>query len=77
MWTKLRPCVREFLAAVHAIAEVYIYTHGNKDYAAAMASILDPERLFFKERIISQAGAYIFIICIDISCNGDSTCGRG
>ena len=55
MWTKLRPQVREFLEGVHAMAEMHIYTHGDRDYAAAMALLLDPKRRFFQERIISQS----------------------
>lgn len=56
MWTKLRPFVREFLAAARQLAEMHIYTHGDRDYAAAMAAILDPTRALFQDRIISQAG---------------------
>ena len=55
MWTKLRSYVREFLEGVHAMAEMHIYTHGDRDYAAAMALLLDPKRRFFQERIISQS----------------------
>lgn len=54
MWTKLRPYVWTFLAAAHKLAEMYIYTHGDQAYAAAMAKLLDPERKYFQERIVSQ-----------------------
>eukprot|EP00191_Tetraselmis_sp_GSL018_P007175 CAMPEP_0177602830 /NCGR_PEP_ID=MMETSP0419_2-20121207/15129_1 /TAXON_ID=582737 /ORGANISM="Tetraselmis sp., Strain GSL018" /LENGTH=508 /DNA_ID=CAMNT_0019096443 /DNA_START=145 /DNA_END=1669 /DNA_ORIENTATION=+ len=54
MWTKLRPFVKEFLAAVSPMFELYIYTMGNRDYAYQMASVLDPGGKFFNQRIISQ-----------------------
>lgn len=55
MWTKLRPGVRAFLAAAHRLAEMHIYTHGDREYARAMAGLLDPRHAFFQDRIISQA----------------------
>jgi len=54
MWTKLRPFVREFLAAASAIAEMHIYTHGDQSYSAAMGKVLDPGRTYFQERIMSS-----------------------
>lgn len=33
---------------------MHIYTHGNAEYAAEMAKLLDPTKRFFAERIISQ-----------------------
>jgi hypothetical protein len=46
---------QEFLAEAHKISEMHIYTHGNAEYAAEMARLLDPSRQYFAERIISQA----------------------
>ena len=54
MWTKLRPFVREFLAAAHKFTEMHIYTHGDQEYAAAMARLLDPEQKYFQGRVVSQ-----------------------
>lgn len=54
MWTKLRPFIREFLEAAHNLAEMHVYTHGGREYAKAMANLLDPSGKYFKERIISQ-----------------------
>ena len=54
MWTKLRPFVREFLAATHKFTEMHIYTHGDQEYAAAMAKLLDPQQKYFQGRIVSQ-----------------------
>lgn len=33
--------------------ELSIYTHGNREYAVAMARLLDPHKQLFAERIIS------------------------
>ena len=55
MWTKLRPFVWEFLAAAQKFTEMHIYTHGDQEYAAAMAKILDPEKQLFQGRVVSQA----------------------
>ena len=53
MWTKLRPGIREFLLEAHKLYELHIYTHGDQDYAAEMAKLLDPQRTFFGGRVIS------------------------
>ena len=54
LWTKLRPGVRPFLEAAAARFELHIYTHGDAEYARAMAGLLDPGGRLFAERIISQ-----------------------
>eukprot|EP00975_Prorocentrum_lima_P037309 7851748-Prorocentrum_lima.AAC.1 len=33
---------------------MYIYTHGNREYANAVARILDPDRCYFQNRIVSR-----------------------
>eukprot|EP00891_Asterochloris_glomerata_P009906 jgi/Astpho2/9906/fgenesh1_pm.00152_%23_9_t len=53
MWTKLRPFVRAFLDQASKMFELSIYTHGNREYAVAMARLLDPHKQLFAERIIS------------------------
>lgn len=57
MWTKLRPFVWEFLAAANKLAEMHIYTHGDQEYANAMAKLLDPEQKLFQGRVVSQASS--------------------
>lgn len=54
MWTKLRPGVRSFLATCAPLFEMCIYTHGDREYAAQMAKLLDPSGSLFADRIISQ-----------------------
>ena len=53
MWTKLRPGIRDFLVQTHKLFELHIYTHGDQDYAAEMAKLLDPDKTFFGGRVIS------------------------
>jgi NLI interacting factor-like phosphatase len=53
-WTKLRPYLAQFLEGVHELYELHIYTMGDRSYAAEVARILDPDRRYFAERIISQ-----------------------
>ena len=50
---------QEFLAEAQKISEMHIYTHGNAEYAAEMARLLDPTKQYFAERIISQAHARV------------------
>ena len=53
MWTKLRPGIRKFLLEAHKLYELHIYTHGDQDYAAEMAKLLDPQKTLFGGRVIS------------------------
>jgi RNA polymerase II subunit A-like phosphatase len=47
MVTKLRPGARDFLERTSRMFELCIYTMGNRAYAAAVRSILDPDRRLF------------------------------
>jgi hypothetical protein len=42
LWTKLRPGVHGFLSGLRSLYELHIYTMGDREYAAAMAELLDP-----------------------------------
>lgn len=55
MLTKLRPYVHTFLKEASKLFEMYIYTMGERSYALEMAKLLDPERVYFSSRVISQA----------------------
>ncbi|WIA15963.1 hypothetical protein OEZ85_012704 [Tetradesmus obliquus] len=55
LWTKLRPGVEAFLAAVSQLYELHIYTMGDKGYAGLMADLLDPQHRLFVGRVISAA----------------------
>ena len=54
LFTKLRPRVRDFLRAASRLCQLYIYTMGDKRYAAEMAQLLDPSGDLFSGRIISN-----------------------
>ncbi|GJN22505.1 hypothetical protein PR202_gb10072 [Eleusine coracana subsp. coracana] len=54
MLTKLRPFVRGFLEQASAMFEMYVYTLGDQDYAAAAAKLLDPDGAYFGGRIVSS-----------------------
>ena len=53
-YIKLRPGVRDFLARMHAHFELHVYTMGNREYASAIAQLLDPAGELFGERIVSR-----------------------
>ena len=57
MWTKLRPGIRHFLAATHELFDLHVYTMGDKDYAAGMAALLDPDGRLFGGRVASSSDA--------------------
>ncbi len=53
-YIKLRPGLKEFLENVSKIYELHIYTMGTRLYAQNIASIVDPERKIFGDRILSR-----------------------
>uniref|UniRef100_A0A0E0K6A7 RNA polymerase II C-terminal domain phosphatase-like n=1 Tax=Oryza punctata TaxID=4537 RepID=A0A0E0K6A7_ORYPU len=52
--TKLRPFVHDFLREASAMFEMHVYTLGVRDYATAVAKLLDPDGVYFGDRIISS-----------------------
>jgi len=57
MWTKLRPGIRKFLTSAHDLFDLHVFTMGDKDYAAGMAAILDPNGKLFGGRVASSSDA--------------------
>ena len=53
-YIKLRPGLEEFLKQVSQIYELHIYTMGTRQYAEQIAYIVDPDRKFFGDRILSR-----------------------
>eukprot|EP01134_Creolimax_fragrantissima_P004124 CFRG4124T1 len=53
-WVKLRPYVRELLNGLSSLYELHIYTHGSREYAVKIASILDESGKMFSGRILSR-----------------------
>ncbi|KAK1379559.1 RNA polymerase II C-terminal domain phosphatase-like [Heracleum sosnowskyi] len=52
--TKLRPFVRNFLEEASQMFELYVYTMGSRNYAHIVTDFLDPEGLYFGNRVISR-----------------------
>ncbi|KAJ3227458.1 Carboxy-terminal domain (CTD) phosphatase [Clydaea vesicula] len=53
-YIKLRPGTKEFLRKTSQLYEMHIYTMGTRNYAEAVAKIIDPDKSLFKERILSR-----------------------
>lgn len=51
---KLRPHTREFLEKSHELFELHVFTHGSREYAEKIVSILDPKKKLFHDRIITM-----------------------
>jgi RNA polymerase II subunit A C-terminal domain phosphatase len=51
---KLRPGTKEFLESLHEKFEMHIYTMGTRNYAHAVANVIDPDKKYFKDRILSR-----------------------
>ncbi|KAL8655322.1 MAG: hypothetical protein Q9210_000953 [Variospora velana] len=51
---KLRPGLEEFLERMSRLYEMHIYTMGTRGYAQKIAEIIDPERKYFGDRILSR-----------------------
>ncbi|KAK9996184.1 hypothetical protein SO802_020870 [Lithocarpus litseifolius] len=54
MMTKLRPFVHTFLKEASTMFELHICTMGKRDYASKMVEFLDPEKVYFKSRVITR-----------------------
>ncbi|KAL9615536.1 MAG: hypothetical protein Q9167_000049 [Letrouitia subvulpina] len=53
-YIKLRPALEQFLESISKLYELHIYTMGTRGYAQKIAKIIDPERKFFGDRILSR-----------------------
>ncbi|CAF0832734.1 unnamed protein product [Brachionus calyciflorus] len=52
--TKFRPGCKQFLESMSKLYELHIVTFGERNYAHKIASLMDPERKFFHDRILSR-----------------------
>ncbi|CAH0590155.1 unnamed protein product [Chrysodeixis includens] len=52
--TRLRPRTQEFLENASKIYELHVCTFGARQYAHAIADLLDPEKKYFSHRILSR-----------------------
>ncbi|XP_074562651.1 RNA polymerase II C-terminal domain phosphatase-like 4 [Curcuma longa] len=55
MLTKLRPFVHNFLKEASSFFEMYIYTMAERSYAMEIAKLLDPDKVYFDSKVITQA----------------------
>lgn len=53
-YIKFRPGLSEFLENISKIYELHIYTMGTRAYAENIAKLVDPQRKFFGDRILSR-----------------------
>ncbi|KAF9763424.1 RNA polymerase II subunit A C-terminal domain phosphatase [Nosema granulosis] len=59
---KIRPFFRRMLDLIHDKFEIHVYTMGTKRYAEKICRILDPDKIYFGDRIISRSvnnGQYV------------------
>ncbi|KAF2244620.1 RNA polymerase II subunit A C-terminal domain phosphatase [Trematosphaeria pertusa] len=57
-YVKMRPGLQEFFDRVSQMYELHIYTMATRAYAQAVAKIIDPERKYFGDRILSRDENY-------------------
>lgn len=53
-YVKVRPGLEEFLAQIATLYELHIYTMATRNYALAIAKIIDPDGRYFGDRILSR-----------------------
>lgn len=53
-YVKLRPGLQQFLERVSTLYELHIYTMATRNYAIAIARIIDPTGAYFGDRILSR-----------------------
>ncbi|CAK9439030.1 uncharacterized protein LODBEIA_P32540 [Lodderomyces beijingensis] len=53
-YVKLRPGLQEFLRKMDEKYEMHIYTMATRNYALAIANIIDPDGKYFGDRILSR-----------------------
>ncbi|KAL8735642.1 MAG: hypothetical protein Q9166_000811 [cf. Caloplaca sp. 2 TL-2023] len=53
-YIKLRPGLEGFLERMSSMYEMHIYTMGTRGYAQKIAQIIDPDRKYFGDRILSR-----------------------
>lgn len=53
-YVKVRPGLEEFLRLASDLYEMHIYTMATRNYALAIAKIIDPEGIYFGDRILSR-----------------------
>lgn len=53
-YIKFRPGLKDFLEELRGMYELHVYTMGSRSYASEIVKLMDPDRRFFGDRIISR-----------------------
>ncbi|KAG4302701.1 hypothetical protein PCK1_001056 [Pneumocystis canis] len=53
-YIKMRPGLEQFLENINKLYEMHIYTMGTRAYAASIAHLIDKDRKYFGDRILSR-----------------------
>ena len=53
-YVKFRPSVELFLAQMHELFQLHVYTMGNREYADRIVAILDPNATYFGDRVLTR-----------------------
>ncbi|KAL9298587.1 putative protein-serine/threonine phosphatase [Arabidopsis thaliana] len=51
---KLRPFVHQFLKECNEMFSLYVYTKGGYDYAQLVLELIDPDKIYFGNRVITR-----------------------
>lgn len=57
-YVKMRPGLKDFFERMSAIYEMHVYTMATRAYAEAIMTIIDPDRKYFGDRILSRDENY-------------------
>ncbi|KAF1848375.1 uncharacterized protein K460DRAFT_364349 [Cucurbitaria berberidis CBS 394.84] len=57
-YVKMRPGLKDFFDRVSKLYEMHVYTMATRAYAQEVAKIIDPERKYFGDRILSRDENY-------------------
>lgn len=57
-YVKMRPGLKDFFERMSKLYEMHVYTMATRAYAQAVAKIIDPERKYFGDRILSRDENY-------------------
>ncbi|KAF2739362.1 hypothetical protein EJ04DRAFT_308993 [Polyplosphaeria fusca] len=57
-YVKMRPGLKDFFDRISTMYEMHVYTMATRAYAQAVAKIIDPERKYFGDRILSRDENY-------------------
>jgi RNA polymerase II subunit A-like phosphatase len=57
-YVKMRPGLKDFFERISKLYEMHVYTMATRAYAQAVAKIIDPERKYFGDRILSRDENY-------------------